>query len=370
MSAASSFFRVLVSLSYLIKLSLAGCPFQNPFWFYEKPVVVNKFDEKGDIVANTVRVMWGNMENFKCVDYFQVEYFQRLNPEQTVAMTQRINRHRRSVEIEVVPCTIYFFKVIASEDWNGMREDFKVFSEVVRFRVDYTPKFVTPPMVKERGRTRPIQPLPPPDSTALPVEPQEPEEFTIKVGWRLRDIDYPICLDYFELDYYDTAFNSSKFMKPYRRPFRKQKFEFEIKSTEVPCEPDMEYILRVFGLNKKFSEAAWTPPSCVVTTPAPTTTEAPLASQEPDEAVDVIVSTTENVAEQMAAIQAENDRLQAKIDGLKQEYEKIGLQVFAAFKESFFTSLEDFLLRRKSEGEGGGLGGLGGGNKTADAIFT
>ena len=131
----------------------------------------------------------------------------------------------------------------------------------------------------------------------------------------------------------------------------------------------MEYILRVFGLNKKFSEAAWTPPSCVVTTPAPTTTEAPLASQEPDEAVDVVVSTTENIAEQMAEIQAENDRLQAKIDGLKQEYQKIGLQVFAAFKEEFFTSLEDFILRRNAGGgEGGGL--TLGGNKTADAIFT
>ena len=43
----------------------------------------------------------------------------------------------------------------------------------------------------------------------------------------------------------------------------------------------------------------------------------------------------------------ENDRLQAKIDGLKQEYEKIGLQVFHAFKESFFTNLEEFLARRR-----------------------
>ena len=49
-----------------------GCPFQNPFWFYEKPVVVNVYDENGDMVANKLRVMWGRMENFKCVDYFQV----------------------------------------------------------------------------------------------------------------------------------------------------------------------------------------------------------------------------------------------------------------------------------------------------------
>ena len=67
-------------------------------------------------------------------------------------MTPRINRHRRSVEIEVVPCTKYNFRVIASEDWKGMREDFKVFSEGVGFKVEYTPKFINPPMVKERGR--------------------------------------------------------------------------------------------------------------------------------------------------------------------------------------------------------------------------
>lgn len=51
---------------------LGGCPFQNPFWFLEKPVVVNVYDENGDTLPNKVRVMWGSMENFKCVDYFQV----------------------------------------------------------------------------------------------------------------------------------------------------------------------------------------------------------------------------------------------------------------------------------------------------------
>ena len=175
-----------------------------------------------------------------------------MNPENTVQMTPRINRHRRSVEIEVIPCTDYFFKVIASEDWKGLREDFKVFSEVVKFKVAYTPKFLTPPMVKERGRTRPPPNLrntqqdmgynygynygggggygnnygmmadtvggqqpgaaggaagnmgmgppqnqmipPPPVMPVTPKPPEEPEDFTIKVGWRLKDIDYPICL--------------------------------------------------------------------------------------------------------------------------------------------------------------------------------
>ena len=257
-----------------------------------------------------------------------------------------------------------------------MREDFKVFSEVVRFRVEYTPKFTTPPMVKERGRKRKNELVPPPqiiapDSTGAPVPepPAPPEEFTLKVGWRLKDIDYPICLDYFEVDYYDTYFNSSKFLKPYTRPFRRQKFEFEIKSTEVPCEPDLEFLLRAYGLNKKFSTTYWTPPSCVVTTPAPTTTEPPEDVSEESAQPEPVGSTTESLAEQMEAVQAENDQLQAKIDGLKQEYEKIGLQVFTAFKDSFFQSLEDFLLRRKAgTGEGGLSSGLGG-NDT-DPLFS
>ena len=45
-----------------------------------------------------------------------------------------------------------FCQVIASEDWKGLREDFKVFSEVVMFQAQYTPKFINPPIVKERGR--------------------------------------------------------------------------------------------------------------------------------------------------------------------------------------------------------------------------
>jgi hypothetical protein len=50
----------------------AGCPFQNPFWFVEKPVVFSVMDENAENLPNKVRIMWGRMENFKCVDYFQV----------------------------------------------------------------------------------------------------------------------------------------------------------------------------------------------------------------------------------------------------------------------------------------------------------
>ena len=34
-------------------------------------------------------------------------------------------------------------QVIASEDWNGMREDFKMASDVITFRVDYAPRVNT-----------------------------------------------------------------------------------------------------------------------------------------------------------------------------------------------------------------------------------
>ena len=106
----------LLFLSLFLPPIECGCPFQNPFWFVEKPLVVAVQDEQGLTVPNRVRIMWGRMENFKCVDYFQVEYFQRLNPGATVQMTPRINRHRRSFEIEVLPCTEYFFKVSINID--------------------------------------------------------------------------------------------------------------------------------------------------------------------------------------------------------------------------------------------------------------
>ena len=38
-------------------------------------MVASVFDENGEMVPNKVRVMWNRMENFKCVDYFQVIMF-------------------------------------------------------------------------------------------------------------------------------------------------------------------------------------------------------------------------------------------------------------------------------------------------------
>ena len=77
MNMATGFYALLLFLFTLHKILHyveAGCPFQNPFWFVEKPAVASVFDENGEMVANKVRVIWGRMENFKCVDYFQVSW--------------------------------------------------------------------------------------------------------------------------------------------------------------------------------------------------------------------------------------------------------------------------------------------------------
>ena len=91
----------------------AGCPFQNPFWFldrlfegeftdcfhwdhqarggdhcrpifldplhyvFTRPTVVTVVDSQGKMVPDRVRVSWGRLENFKCVDYFQIEYYEK-----------------------------------------------------------------------------------------------------------------------------------------------------------------------------------------------------------------------------------------------------------------------------------------------------
>ena len=42
-------------------------------------------------------------------------------------------------------------QVIASEDWRGVRQDYRVGSDTVKFRVDYAPKFIRPPVITERA---------------------------------------------------------------------------------------------------------------------------------------------------------------------------------------------------------------------------
>ena len=39
------------------------------------------------------------------------------------------------------------------------------------------------------------------------------EPVMIRVSWRMAQIDYPTCLDYFVLDYYDMTYNESTFSR-------------------------------------------------------------------------------------------------------------------------------------------------------------
>ena len=97
------------------------------------------------------------MLNFKCVDYFQVQWYDPYNVADTFMTTGKIGRHTRDFVIDVKPCKDYafrvsesvsfhsvrfchIFQVIASEDWQGTRPDYKVTSDEASFRVDYTPK--------------------------------------------------------------------------------------------------------------------------------------------------------------------------------------------------------------------------------------
>ena len=45
--------------------------------FWVRPTVVTVVDSQGKMVPDRVRVSWGRLENFKCVDYFQIEYYEK-----------------------------------------------------------------------------------------------------------------------------------------------------------------------------------------------------------------------------------------------------------------------------------------------------
>ena len=54
----------------------------------------------------------------------------------------------------------------------------------------------------------------------VPTSPPPPEPdvpYNILVQWKLNDLDWPTCLDYFEFDYYDIVYNESAFMKTFSR---------------------------------------------------------------------------------------------------------------------------------------------------------
>ena len=86
-----------------------------------------------------------------------------------------------------------------------------------------------------------------------PPPPEVTEKFTVNVKWRLSDVDYPVCLDYFVLDYYDNMYNESSFQRTFARPFMKPRFELNVPNNVVPCDPEFEFIIYAYGFNKKSS---------------------------------------------------------------------------------------------------------------------
>ena len=101
----------IVPLCLLPTPSWSACPFQNPFSFLDPPMVTNVVDKDGKVAADRVRVSWGKVDNFKCVDFFQIEYYENHDPVNTVQMTDKINKNRKSFDIDIKPCSDYRFKV-------------------------------------------------------------------------------------------------------------------------------------------------------------------------------------------------------------------------------------------------------------------
>ena len=406
---------ILFLFLHLFTYSSGRCPFQNPFWFIDRPTADSVYDENGDMVANKIRVIWGRLENFKCIDYFQIEYFKRtLNDpnNQVLDITDKIDRSQKHHDIEVIPCTEYYFKVVAAEDWNGIRDDFKVYSDAVRFTVKYTPRFNVLPRFREKRRMN-FLPQPPPDlqnefsTNNLQNEILQPkEEIFYNIRWRLKDVDYPICLHHFELHFLDLMdpFNSTKFIRSVLQPFKRPKFLLRIQSVELgeECEFDVQFIFKMYGIHRQSSITYWTPPPCVFTTttlPPPTSStfnytdwngtdlfllensnssnynissmdyELNGIENDDDSLIDFnsnvnqsitnvdsndptflevvdnddnIISTTRSYAEEMKATRAQ-------ISSLKEDYERIGWQDFTALKDSFFQSMKDFLKQMKAE---------------------
>jgi len=233
-----------------------------------------------------------------------------------------------------------------------MREDFKMASDLVSFQVDYNPRFMKPPTVKEikirpprpgRGQNAAYAPRKRREplldevgqTPTLPPDPEPDLPYKISVSWRIKDIDWPSCLDHFEFDYYDIVYNESIHMEIFRPPFE-PRMEFSLPSEEIPCNEDFAFIVRVFGLTGGESRDIWTPPRCVIETTTSLST----------------TSTTESttVSDQDEAFDEawyENEALKEKINGLKQQYGPIGQQVYDALKENIYLGLEGFLARKK-----------------------
>lgn len=274
--------RLLIFLHF-VRLALNSCPFQTPFWFKTLPKLMPVFFDNGEKDPSKAWLEFGPIQNRKCVDYFRIETSKIDKFGLVKDLGPHIGRNELGGVVDLVPCTQYKFKVAAYEFFHGTGKIFPVWSKEVTFVLDYTPKFIVPPIVYEkvaspmskvrRGwyaehgeerKKRGIYPF----TTTTPAPTTEPF-LTITVVWEIAFIDYPICLDRVEFQYLNIEWDESVFTQMYNETTGRE--GFVVHNKQLPCDDEFAFMVKVYGVSGKYSNTSWNPPSCVSTTPVPTT---------------------------------------------------------------------------------------------------
>ena len=124
-----------------------------------------------------------------------------------------------------------------------------------------------------------------PYTTTTPAPTTEPF-LAITILWDLSYIDFPICLDRVEFQYLNIQWDESSFTETFNNP--KNRMFFVVNNKKLPCDEEFSFTAKAFGVNGniiyKFflllsyllsvghhTNTTWDPPSCISTTPAPTT---------------------------------------------------------------------------------------------------
>jgi len=273
-----SFVLINIVLTCFLGLCFTSCPFQVPFGFLDDPLIQPVLDEFGNTMADQVWIEFGRIQNLKCIDYFRVTYEKTDKTGVTTITTDPINRHEKGAQMTVVPCTLYKFKVAAYEEFHGTGKRFKMMSNEVSFTLDYTPKFIKQPIVWEKKAS----PLSNVRHRQLPREKRgifrrttttqrtTTEPFlTIQTVWDLTYIDFPICLDRVEFEYLNLEWQEALYTEVFDDP--QNRMSFVVSNKQLPCNDEFVFVVKAYGVNGDHTNTTWYPPSCVSTTPEPTT---------------------------------------------------------------------------------------------------
>lgn len=264
--------KVFWLVACILGLGFSSCPFQTPFGFHDSPQLKPVLDEFGNTNPEKVWIDFGRIINRKCVDYFRVTYSKSDKSGVTQITSDRIDRNAYGTEVAVVPCTLYTFRVVGYEEFHGMGRQFKMESNEVNFTLDYTPQFLKKPIVMEKvaspnSRARNIRAIHP-YTTTTPATTTEPF-LVITIIWDLSYIDFPICLDRVEFQYLNIEWDESSFTKTFDNP--KKRMFFVVNNKKLPCDEEFSFTAKAFGVNGLYTNTTWDPPSCISTTPPPTT---------------------------------------------------------------------------------------------------